>query len=172
MRVLKRIAVLLLPLLAAALGAVAGPTLARVNDTVSLADEVLAQESAKKASDKASAAARESKTSELAAKARDRMAAFDRATTDEVFAFVQSSRGREDLLDEARGIERTFRWGTGLLGLWCGLVAAIRIASVSRVPRRTDYEIEHRLCVACGRCFRHCPRERLRLKKVAEAAEV
>lgn len=172
MRVLKRIAVLLLPLLAAAFGVVAGPALARMNDTVFLADEVLAQESAKKAVDHAAAVARKAGTPEAKAVARDRMAALDRATTDEVLAFLQSGRGREELLDKGRRIERTFRWGTGLVGLWCGLVAAIRIASVSRVPRRTDYEIEHRICMACGRCFRHCPHERLRLKKVAEPQKV
>jgi ferredoxin len=51
--------------------------------------------------------------------------------------------------------------GAGFLGL-----AGLRIARLLRSQRRDDYEADPAECVACGRCFRFCPRERVRLGEV------
>ena len=142
MKLIARTLVLLLPLIFAGLGALAGPALARKHYTVALADQVSAQAAAP------------------APSSAD-------APSDELRAFRASNRSPDDLLSEARGTERTFLVGGALFGAWCGLVAAVKIAALRRVPRRTEYEIDQALCVACGRCFMYCPRERLRLKKLA-----
>jgi len=133
--------VLLLPLIFAGLGALAGPALARKNYTVALADQVAAH-----------------------------VAAPTESLSDELTAFRATGRSADELLDEARRIERTFLLGGALFGAWCGLVVAMKIAALGRVPRRTEYEIEQGLCMACGRCFTYCPRERLRLRQLAEGA--
>jgi NAD-dependent dihydropyrimidine dehydrogenase PreA subunit len=142
MKVLKGIlwaaALVLLPLILAALGLAAGAPLARCNSTVSLADQVLAD----------SGTAPEKRSFPLK-------------------AFYAEGGSRDELLARARTIEERFRWGGAIFGAWCGLVVVVQIASLRRVPQRTTYEIDHGICVACARCFMSCPLERARRKKLA-----
>jgi hypothetical protein len=137
-RLFGRIIIVLLPLAMAALGALAGPTLARRNYTVALADEVEAQ--------------RRSPSAPI---------------TDRLRAYSATGEPRPALLARAQAVESNFRVGGTVFGAWLGLVAALKIAALRRVPRRTEYEIDQGKCMACGRCFRYCPRERLRLKQRA-----
>lgn len=163
MKVLARIAVVLLPVLLAGLGYFAGSAMARRNATVALAHEVLG--SPPPAADAPLTNAQKAFVLYHERLARTRAgssAAAGRPTTD--------TEARQTLRAEARTVEDRFRLGAAIVGAWCGLVAAVRIASLSRVPRRTDYEIEHRICFACARCFMHCPRERLRRNKRTDPA--
>lgn len=152
---LRRILVLALPLVLAALGYPAGSALSHFNDKVRLAEIVVAA---------VPVPAREKQEAEQAfARYQDELRERpDLATKAE--GPLTSDQAVEILRTEALGIQRTFRIGGLLLGFWCGLVAAVRVAALGRVPRRKDYEIEQGLCVSCGRCFAYCPMERTRLK--------
>jgi NAD-dependent dihydropyrimidine dehydrogenase PreA subunit len=122
-----------LPLIGAAAGYFAGPFLARGNATVRLAWQV------------------------------HREAVAHAAPTVESDAFRVSGRTAPELYAEAARLVDRFRTGSALLGAWCGLVVALKFASAARERRRTLYEIDGAACVACGRCFLSCPRERARL---------
>lgn len=132
----KRILVVLLPLVVAGAGYLAARPLARLNDTVALADMVAAD------------------TRDPADEPPFEVQAFYRA----------ADRTPESLEAEAQTVEARFRVGMVVFGAWVGLVAAIRIAAHRRVPRRTTYEIDHGICVSCGRCFAACPLEHARRK--------
>ena len=141
--------IVLLPVIFAALGYASGPVLARKHYVVALADS------------EPWLAAEQASNERQAFLAEGRL---ERPP-------LSDAEAGERLLDRARAVVAGFRLGGALFGAWCGLVAALKIASLGRVPRRTEYEIDHAVCVACGRCFRYCPRERLRLKKRAGGAD-
>ena len=141
-------ALLAAPLLLAAgavLGGMLGKTMARMHPTVALADRVRLENAGKVA-----------------------------GTTDASEAFRETGRAAEDLYAEAGGIEAAFvsRWkplgaGAGaahLFGAFVGLVIALKVVGLSVRRRRTDYEADQAACVACGRCFAHCPVEQARRK--------
>ena len=131
---------ILLPLAGAALGRAAGPHMARANYTVSLAETVRAE-------------------ADLPPGKR----------SDQTEAFRATGAAQEDLFRRAAQLERRFLTGGALLGAWCGLVVGVKLLSLTIMPRRKFYEINHARCVTCGRCYRYCPRERLRLKRLHEA---
>jgi NAD-dependent dihydropyrimidine dehydrogenase PreA subunit len=139
-KTLRWLLLLLLPVALAALGYFAGPAMSRMNATVALADQVVADKSTS-----------------------------DEDRSNELQAFYRTGQSKDDLAAEARQIEERFRFGAALFGFWCGLVAALKIAGAGRVGRRTIYEIDHGTCVACGRCFMSCPKEHERLKKLTLA---
>ncbi|MBL7153514.1 MAG: 4Fe-4S binding protein [Phycisphaerae bacterium] len=86
-------------------------------------------------------------------------------TTDPSTAFRATGRAVEDLYQEASIIRERFTLGGRLLGGFMGLVIGLKLAAVSVWRKRTDYEADRAGCIACGRCFKYCPRERLRLSK-------
>ena len=141
----KAVVILLLvalPVLAGILGTLAGPLLARTHHKVQLADDV-----------------RLAKKGELA------------EPTDEFKSFELTGRRAGDVAAEAAAVEADFTVATGILGAWCGLVFALKIFGFHRTRRREIYEIDCDACVACARCFRYCPRERLRLRELAGAVD-
>jgi ferredoxin len=85
-------------------------------------------------------------------------------TTDASLAFRATGKTIEALYDEASGIRERFRFGGWLLGGFIGLVVGAKLISLSVWRRRSDYEPDPAGCLACGRCFEYCPRERLRRK--------
>lgn len=78
-------------------------------------------------------------------------------------AFRESARPAADLAREARVVRERFGFGSTLLGAFLGLALGGRLVSLSRRPRREAYEPEAGECLSCGRCFRYCPVEHLRL---------
>jgi len=60
-----------------------------------------------------------------------------------------------------------FALGGALLGGFLGFVVGGKLIALSVRRRRTDYEADPAGCLACGRCYRYCPKEheRLKLKK-------
>jgi len=144
----RRLGLLLvaLPLLVLAgfgLGRLLGPTLSRLDPTVRLADRVLLEE-----------------TGQV------------EGTTDASDSFRRTGRAPADLYREAQGRVKMFGVAGAWFGAFVGLVIGVRLIYLSVRRRRTDYEPIRANCVSCGRCFRSCPREMLRLGLIADVAEV
>lgn len=83
--------------------------------------------------------------------------------------FRKSGRPVEPLMAEAAAIKDRVILGGSIAGGLVGLVIGLKLVGVSVRRRRDDYDINEAMCVSCGRCFMHCPRERLRRKKLKEA---
>jgi len=116
-------------------------------------------------------------------------------TTDASAAFRATGREIEELYAEAEGIRTQFGTGgwifgafvglvvglkliglsvwrqrtdTGgwVFGAFVGLVVGLKLIGLSVWRQRTDYEAGRAGCLACGRCYNHCPREHVRLEKL------
>jgi NAD-dependent dihydropyrimidine dehydrogenase PreA subunit len=111
--------------------------------------------------------ARENFTVQLAARIALEEASGTTERTLESEAFRGTDRPAAELYAEAAQIERRFRIGSALLGAFCGLALGIQLLGQTRIPRSRIYFIDPDDCVSCARCFLSCPRERLRLKKLA-----
>ncbi len=81
-------------------------------------------------------------------------------------AFLRTSKTPEQLNREEAGVLEQFEIGGILFGVWVGLVVVGKLVALSVRRTRLDYEAEPGGCVACGRCFLHCPREHLRLDRL------
>ena len=127
-----------LPFILALCGYLAGPFFARADGTVQLASRIWEEDS---------------------------QGLTERTLESE--AFRDTGKPREELFSEARQVERRMSVGGAFLGVWCGVVIALKFWGLGRIRRQEEYEIDHAECVSCGRCFLHCPRERLRLKELA-----
>jgi ferredoxin len=92
---------------------------------------------------------------------------------DLVAAFEQSQRPVEELYEEESIIRGRFAFGAGAFGAFIALIVGGKLIQLSVRRRRTDYEADRATCLACGRCFRYCPREQLRRKgpKTQQAGE-
>jgi len=129
-----------MPLIGALGGYMVAPLLARVNYTVSLANRIMAEDEKRVTGE-----------------------------TLESEAFRESGVKSEVLFAQAAITRKQIVLGGALLGAWCGIVVALKIFSSLRTAKRDEYDIDHALCVSCGRCFLYCPRERLRLKQLNES---
>ncbi len=107
-------------------------------------------------------------TVRLAERVRDEQAGKVKGTTDASEAFGDSHRPVAELYEEASGIRGEFLFGGRLLGAFVALVIMLKMIQLSVRRKRTDYEADRATCLACGRCFAHCPREQARLKKNKE----
>ncbi len=83
-------------------------------------------------------------------------------TTDQSEAFYSTGRPPDDLFHETQILQQRFRWGGLWLGGFMGLVIGLKLVRASVRRNRTTYEAEPAGCLACGRCFASCPRERMR----------
>jgi NAD-dependent dihydropyrimidine dehydrogenase PreA subunit len=92
-------------------------------------------------------------------------------TTDASSAFRATGQTVEDLYDQAAVIRKQFEFGGGLLGAFIGLVAGLKLIIPSVRKRRTDFQADRASCLACGRCFKYCPKEHVRLKSLSENQE-
>jgi len=77
-------------------------------------------------------------------------------------AFLRTARTPEQLYEEEAVVLKRFELGGALFGGWVGLVAGAKLVALSVRRKRTGYEADAGQCMACGRCFAHCPREHLR----------
>ncbi|MHC4534147.1 MAG: 4Fe-4S binding protein [Planctomycetota bacterium] len=91
-------------------------------------------------------------------------------TTDASLAFRATGKETEALYAEALNIRADFGLGGWFFGGFIGLVIGLKLITVSVWRQRTDYEAGRASCLACGRCFKYCPMEHARLKKIKEAA--
>ena len=93
-------------------------------------------------------------------------------TIDASDAFRGTGGTTGDLYDEARDIREDFAAGGWWLGGFLGLVVVGKLIMLSIRWRREDYTAQQAGCVACGRCYEFCPREKLRLAKKGTANEL
>ena len=89
-------------------------------------------------------------------------------TTDASLAFRATGEPIEDLYEQASVIRKQFKFGGWLLGAFIGLVAGLKLIIPSVRKQRTDFQADSASCLACGRCFKYCPREHVRLKNLSE----
>ncbi len=127
------IAIVVLPIVGAVLGRLAGPFLARAHGKVQLAERIWREDS---------------------------QGLADHTLESE--AFRATPHSKDQLFAEARRVQARFRFGGAIFGLWCGLVLSCKLFGLGRVPNRDSYAINHAACVCCTRCYATCPRERLR----------
>jgi len=86
--------------------------------------------------------------------------------TDASDAFREGSQPVDELTADALRIRGNFVVGGRWLGAFMGLVIACTLLHLSVGERRTDYEADRGMCLACGRCFAACPIERKRRKEL------
>ena len=89
-------------------------------------------------------------------------------TTDASLAFRATGKETEALYEEALNLRANFGLGGWFFGGFIGLVIGLKLITVSVWRQRTDYEAGRASCLACGRCFKYCPVEHERLKKIKE----
>ena len=77
-------------------------------------------------------------------------------------AFRNTGRAKEDLYREAIRRTNAFERGGMWLGVWTGLVIAVKLIYLCLRRRREDYQPDRAGCVSCGRCFWYCPEEQNR----------
>jgi len=88
--------------------------------------------------------------------------------TDGSTAFRATGQKIEELYQQASNIRARFEIGGWILGGFIGLAIGLKLIGLSVWRQRTDYEADRASCLACGRCFKYCPREHVRLKKAKE----
>ena len=92
-------------------------------------------------------------------------------TTDASLAFRATGRESKDLYEEASNIRAEFGFGGWFFGGFIGMMIGLKLIAVSVWRKRTDYEAGRAGCLACGRCYKYCPIEQQRLKKIKEPIE-
>jgi NosR/NirI family nitrous oxide reductase transcriptional regulator len=90
-------------------------------------------------------------------------------TTNVSDAFRATGQTAEVLYADATQIRSRFTVGGALFGGFIGLVAGAKLIALSVRRRRTEYEADPASCLACGRCYKFCPKEQERLKKGGKA---
>ena len=78
----------------------------------------------------------------------------------DVRTFMTSGKTLDQLVDEARQIQRDFYVGSWILGAFLGLVIGFSLIKLSTFRRRTDYVPDKVNCLSCGRCLDYCPVKR------------
>jgi NAD-dependent dihydropyrimidine dehydrogenase PreA subunit len=90
-------------------------------------------------------------------------------TTNVSDAFRATGQTADRLYEDATKIRSRFGLGGALLGGFVGMIAGGKLIALSVRRRRTEYEADPASCLACGRCYKSCPKEHERLKKSKEA---
>lgn len=83
-------------------------------------------------------------------------------------AFRDSGATAWQVYQEADGVLRQFAVGSWLAGGFVGLVVGLKLLQLSVRRTRVEHYIDRARCVSCGRCFKHCPVEHRRLKRLRE----
>lgn len=81
----------------------------------------------------------------------------------EIEAFKRSGLSREQADTHAAVTRRRFRTGCAWAGVLLGIVIALRSLGLTRLRRRLLHEADRLRCIACGRCFAACPKNRTHL---------
>jgi len=90
-------------------------------------------------------------------------------TTDASSAFRATGRELKELYADAADIQAHFTLGGWIVGGFFGLVIGLKLIRHSLWQQRDDYQAERAGCVACGRCFKYCPREHAGSGETGEA---
>jgi NosR/NirI family nitrous oxide reductase transcriptional regulator len=111
--------------------------LSRLHPTVSLAEEVLLENTGKRTE-----------------------------MTDATKAFRSTGRTADELFAEARSIRDKFHKGSWILGGFIGLALWLSFISLFIRRRQLEYDVDKGACFSCGRCFAYCPYEQVRLGRM------
>ena len=143
------ILIIALPALGAVAGRLAAPGLARFNYLVRLAGHVRQDEL---------------KTQHAEQNALPSPTVGKTAADLEVKAFKTTGLPPASLYAQAQEVRRKFATGATWFGVWCGLIAAIKIITMLGWRRQREYDADPAHCLACARCYLACPVERERLQ--------
>ncbi len=83
--------------------------------------------------------------------------------TDETKAFRTSGKPTEELFSEAKAIQKQFKTGGWILGGFIGFVICLKFIGLFSRKRQLKYDVDKGSCLSCGRCFSYCPYEQVRL---------
>jgi len=86
--------------------------------------------------------------------------------TDASTAFRATGAPLAALHADVRAVKERYAFGSSILGAFIGFVLGVKLIQAVAPRRREDYEIRRSRCIACGRCFRYCPKEHDRLKDI------
>jgi len=75
----------------------------------------------------------------------------------DVRTFLSSGKTTEQLIQEARDIQKQFYWGGWILGGFMGLVVGSSLINLSKFRKREDWEPNKTNCLSCARCMDYCP---------------
>jgi len=93
--------------------------------------------------------------------------------TDASKAFHDTGKPVEELYAQAQQIRGRFATGTMIWGAFAGLVLGLKLFSLSQFDRRRcSFEPDAAQCVACARCYTHCPNEQARIKREQRAKTI
>ena len=79
----------------------------------------------------------------------------------ELEAFYGQDNTIEVLTERYDAIQDDFKLYATITGALIGFVIGITLIHLSVKRTRKQYEIEHKNCVACGRCFSYCPQNKV-----------
>jgi NosR/NirI family transcriptional regulator, nitrous oxide reductase regulator len=128
----------LLALLGGWLGGRLSVPFSRLHATVSLAEQVAAEDAGK-----------------------------SKEPTDASKAFRQTGQPVEELYAAAYQVRDRFTTGGRWFGVYVGLVIGATLLLASEPRKHAVYDPNPADCVACGRCYVHCPKEIVRVKRLA-----
>lgn len=86
-------------------------------------------------------------------------------TTDASDTFRATGKTISTLYNDASVVKEQFSLGGWFAGAFVGFILAAKLIRSTIRWRRTEYLANPASCLACGRCFKYCPREHVRLKK-------
>lgn len=89
-------------------------------------------------------------------------------TTDASIAFRATGKPTTELYNEASAIRNKMQYGGWLFGCFVGMVAGLKLIVPAVREQRTEFEADKGGCLACGRCYKFCPKEHVRLKDLQE----
>lgn len=75
----------------------------------------------------------------------------------ESIAFNESGESLENLSNKVTHIQRQFKMGMWIFGLFIGVVFMLKVINRARLSIREDYEPDRFHCLSCGRCMEYCP---------------
>ena len=78
----------------------------------------------------------------------------------EVEAFYAQGRTVEELQQSNDAVQADFRLYGTIVGALIGLVIGLKLINLSVRRTRKEYEIDHKNCVSCGKCFSYCPQNK------------
>jgi formate hydrogenlyase subunit 6/NADH:ubiquinone oxidoreductase subunit I len=93
-------------------------------------------------------------------------------TTDATDAFRSSGQQPREAYLVAETLQDRARTLATWLGAWVGLVVAIKFVQLSLRRQRNDHLANRSGCVACGRCYRSCPVELVRIGVISDVSEM
>ena len=78
----------------------------------------------------------------------------------EVEAFYAQGRTLEELQESYDNVQSDFLFYGTIAGALIGLVIGLKLINLSVKRTRKEYEIDHKNCVSCDKCFSYCPQNK------------